>query len=49
MVLKKRIILTEKKRLFKKIRLSTKNEYVSDKNNNEVKKHFWKLTNENVN
>jgi len=40
MVLKKRILLTGKKRLFKKIKLSTKYEYLFDKNNVHIKKYF---------
>ena len=38
MVLIRRILLTGKKSLFKKIRLSTKYEYLFDKNNVQLKK-----------
>jgi len=40
MVLIRRILLTGKKSLFKKIRLSTKYEYLFDKNNVQLKKKF---------
>ena len=45
MVLIRRILLTGKKRMLKKIRLSTKYEYLFNKNNVQIKKYFRHYSN----